>query len=214
MSCLSPIRQVGISAQLLLPLCWDGSEVTQKSQASSCTLLTNDSCLNYFKSSQYYYCWHSLWHLILIWMEFTPTVNHPSQTESCWYEQWGGVSLSCKANQLRVISWREVPVGKGWANARGCPLRPHFQSQFCHKAQLCQAHVRHCRLVTSTHPVLSKFADSPHFISRDRVPVAIARRWQFANLNWAVSELHRGLTPTHRLMQMKRSVYCKDNLTS
>lgn len=104
-----------------------------------------------------------------------------------------------------------MPIGQGWANARGCPLRPHFQNQSCHKAQFCQAHVRHCRLVTNTHPALSKFADSPHFISRDRVPVATARRWQFANLNWAVSELHWGMTQIHHLMQMKRPAYCKDN---
>lgn len=63
---LSPIRQVVISPQQLLLLC-RGSEVTQKSQASTCTLLTNHSCLNDFRSSQYYYyCWHSLKHLILI----------------------------------------------------------------------------------------------------------------------------------------------------
>lgn len=82
-----------------------------------------------------------------------------------------------------------------------------------HKEQICLAHVRHCRLVTNTHPMLSRFADSPHFISRDRVPVAIARRWQFTNLNRAVSEACEGLTPIHHLMQMKRPVCCKDDLT-
>ena len=111
--------------------CWQRlSAVTQKSQAtSSCTLPINEGYLSYFKSSQHCYCWPSSQHLLLIWIEFTPAVNHPSKTDSCSYKQWEEVHTNCKANQLSIIVWREVPIGQGWANAHGHPLRPHFQSQ-------------------------------------------------------------------------------------
>jgi len=60
--------------------CWQRlSAVTQKSQAtSSCTLPINEGYLSYFKSSQHCYCWPSSQHLLLIWIEFTPAVNHRS----------------------------------------------------------------------------------------------------------------------------------------
>lgn len=113
----------------------------------------------------------------------------------------------CKANKLGIIR-------QGWATAHGGPRRPHFQNQsWPQRTDLPSPH-QACRLVTSTHPALSKFDDSPHFISRDRVPVAIARRWQFTDLNWAVSEACRGLTSILHLMRMKRPGCCKDDSTS
>ena len=95
------------------------SEVTHKSQAtSSCTLPINEGHLSYFKSSQNCYCWPSLQHLLLIWIEFTPAVNQPSKTDSCSYKQWDEVHTSCKANQL---TWHyQLEGGTCWTRMSKC----------------------------------------------------------------------------------------------
>lgn len=80
--------QHSATAAPLLPWLWSDSQIPgQQLHLSNDTNETNDSCLNGFKSPQYYYCWHSPPPLMLIWVEFTPTVNHPGKTESCWYKQ-------------------------------------------------------------------------------------------------------------------------------
>lgn len=80
---LSPARQMGIGAQQPLLLCCKGYLKWRINPRLPATLAINEGRLSYFESSQNCYCWPSPWHLLLIWIEFTPAVNHPSKTDSC-----------------------------------------------------------------------------------------------------------------------------------